>query len=146
LELPNLAGFKFTDSNFYVMQRLMARYRDDQIMYNGPDEMLALGLSMGAHGGIGTTYNFMPELILQVAELCGVGRIADAIVVQKKVNEVIEVLLSYQGLAASKQILYWQGLIENPICAAPRAPLTEAEQADLRKRLLKTAIAGSLVR
>ena len=39
-----------------------------------------------------------------------------------QVNEVIEILLSYQGLAASKQILYWQGYcqshLRSPACAA----------------------------
>jgi len=146
VELPNLGGFKFTDTNLYLMQRLVARLGPRQVMYNGPDEMLALGLAMGAHGGIGTTYNFMPELILRVAELCRQGQIAEAIVVQKECNEVIEALLAFQGLAASKQILYWQGLIASPTCAAPRAMLSEADQAELRRRILKSAIADSLVR
>ena len=146
LEIPNIVGFKSTDTNLYAMQRLLARFHDDQIMYNGPDELLALGLSFGAHGGIGTTYNFMPELILDVARLVNAGKLAEAVAVQKKVNEIIEALLRFHGLAASKQILYWQGLIANPACVAPRALLTADAQADLRRRLEKTAIAASLVR
>ena len=74
LKIPNIAGYKFTEYNLYTMQRLLARFSPDQIMYNGPDEMLALGLQFGAHGGIGTTYNFMPELIVQIADLCREGR------------------------------------------------------------------------
>lgn len=146
LELPNVAGFKFTDSNFYTMQRLMTRFQPDQIMYNGPDEALALGLQIGAHGGIGTTYNFMPELILQVYRHCQAGRFAEAIAVQKQVNDVIEPLLMFQGLAASKQILYWQGTIDHPTCAAPRILLSEAQQKQLRERLAGTAIADTLIR
>jgi N-acetylneuraminate lyase len=146
LSLPNLIGYKSTDTNLYVMQRLLSRFRDNQIMYNGPDELLALGLALGAHGGIGTTYNFMPELILQVAQYCAAGRLTEAVAVQKKVNEVIEVLLGYQGVAATKQILCWQGVIASPTCAAPRASLTAAEQAEFRKKLEHTAIAGSLVK
>jgi hypothetical protein len=42
--------------------------------------------------------------------------------------------------------LYWQGLIDNPACASPRAPLSESEQAELRRKLAKTAIADTLVR
>jgi len=146
LELKNLGGFKYTDYNLYLMQRLLARFAPQHLMYHGADEMLSLGLALGAHGGIGTTYNFMPELILEVAQLCGEGKLAEAIEVQKKVNEVIEVLLSYQGLAATKQILYWQKAIDSPTCAAPRASLSESQSRELRERLLKTAIAGSLVR
>jgi N-acetylneuraminate lyase len=145
-ELPNVAGFKSTDTNLYATQRLTARLRPDQIMYNGPDELLALGLLMGAHGGIGTTYNFMPEAILKIADLITAGHVAEAIVAQKQVNEVIEILLTYQGLAASKQILYWQGLIASPTCAAPRASLSEVEQTEFRRRLQSTFLAESLVR
>ena len=65
---------------------------------------------------------------------------------QKQVNELIEILLSYQGLSATKQILYWQGLIDHPHCAHPRALLTDQQRSDLRRRLATTAIAETLVR
>jgi N-acetylneuraminate lyase len=146
LTIPNIAGYKYTDYNLYTMQRLQARFRPDQIMYNGPDEMLALGLQFGAHGGIGTTYNFMPELILQVARFCREGRFADAVTAQRKANDIIEPLLVSHGLAASKQILYWQGLLDHPHCAQPRALLTDVQRGDLRRRLATTAIADTLVR
>jgi N-acetylneuraminate lyase len=144
--LPNIGGYKFTETNLYMMQCLVRRLRPDQIMYNGPDEMLALGLGMGAHGGIGTTYNFMPELILNIFRAVQEGRHADALATQREVNVIIEMLLAHQGLAASKQILYWQGLIDSPRCAAPRASLTADEQQLLRRRLLETSLAPTLVR
>ena len=145
-QVKGVCGLKFTDSNLYLMQRLIARLSAEQIVYNGPDEMLALGLQMGAQGGIGTTYNFMPEKFLAIAAHCAAGRFAEAIAVQKQANEVIEVLLRYQGLAATKQILYWQGLIASPTCAPPRASLTEVQQADLRRRLERTSMSSTLVR
>jgi N-acetylneuraminate lyase len=146
LSVPNIAGYKYTEYNLYTMQRLLARFRPDQIMYNGPDEMLALGLQFGAHGGIGTTYNFMPELIVRIARLCGEGKFAEAVAAQRQANEVIEPLLMSHGLAASKQILYWQGLIEHPHCARPRGELTDAQKSELRKRLATTVIGDTLVR
>jgi N-acetylneuraminate lyase len=144
-QVAGLCGLKFTDPNLFLMQRLIARLKAEQIVYNGPDEMLVLGLQMGAHGGIGTTYNFMPEQILAIARHCAAGRFAEAIAAQKQVNEVIEVLLRFQGLAATKQILHWQGLIDSPTCAPPRAVLTPAQQDDLRRRLMGTAIGESLL-
>jgi N-acetylneuraminate lyase len=146
LAMEKIIGLKFTDYNLYLMQRIIGRMQPDQIVYNGADEMLALGLSMGAHGGIGTTYNFMPNLILSVSRLCEAGKLAEAIEVQKQINAVIEVLLSYQALAATKQILYWQGLLATPECAAPRAMLDETSRNELRRRLADTAIADTLIR
>jgi len=146
LSIPNIAGYKFTEYNLYTMQRILARFSPDQIMYNGPDEMLALGLQFGAHGGIGTTYNVMPELILQIASHCREGRFAEAVAVQKQANDIIEPLIAAHGLASTKQILFWQGLIDHPHCAHPRALLSETQQTDLRRRLATTAIAATLVR
>lgn len=146
LHLPNMGGIKFTDSDLYGEQRLLARMASDQILYHGADEQLAFGLAFGAHGGIGTTYNFMPKIILEIAQLCSDGRIAEAIPIQKKANEIIEILLSYHGLAASKQILVWQGHLATAVCAPPRASLTPAQQTEFRARLMTTAIADTLVR
>jgi N-acetylneuraminate lyase len=146
LSVSNIAGYKFTDYNLYTMQRLIARLSDSQIMYNGPDEMLALGLQFGAHGGIGTTYNFMPDLILQIYRDARAGRFAEAVAAQRQANDIIEPLLASHGLAASKQILVWQGLIDHATCAAPRAGLDERQQRQLRESLSTTAIASTLVR
>jgi N-acetylneuraminate lyase len=144
LELPGLAGFKWTEANLYAMQRLATRLAPGQILYNGPDEMLALGLQFGAHGGIGTTYNLMPSLIVQIYDLCQRGEFAEAVALQRQANEIIEVLLQFHVVAATKQVLCWQGLIDHPDCAAPRAGLTPPQQAMLRERLMGTAIAGTL--
>jgi N-acetylneuraminate lyase len=146
LSIENIAGCKFTDYNLYAMQRLIARLTPEQVMYNGHDEMLSLGLQFGAHGGIGTTYNIMPELFVQIAQHCREGRFADAVGVQRQVNDVIEPLLTCHGLAATKQILYWQGLIDHPHCAHPRDALSADQQATLRQRLSSAAIAATLVR
>ncbi len=146
LAIPNIAGLKFTDPNFYVMQRLLARLAPEQVLYNGQDEALALGLSIGAHGGIGSTYNFMPELIVSIYRHARAGRHAESIAVQREVNAIIEAALTCQIVAATKQILYWQGLIDCPVCAFPRAPLSEPQQRKLRDLLASTAIAQTLVR
>lgn len=144
--LEGMAGFKFTDHNLALMQRLLVRIRDDQVVYNGPDEMLAFGLAFGAHGGIGTTYNVMPREILQIARHIANGKFAQAVAVQKRVNEVIELFHDFQGIAVTKQILFWQGLIDSTRCARPRARLTLPEQQELRRRLGTTLLADSLVR
>jgi len=146
LSIPNVGGYKFTDYNLYTMQRLLSRFRPDQIIYNGPDEMLAFGLQFGAHGGIGTTYNVMPELIVKIAQLTRDLRFADAVAAQIKANEVIEPLIACHGVASTKQILVWQGLIDHAHCVAPRAALTEDQKKTLLHRLEKTAIADTLIR
>jgi N-acetylneuraminate lyase len=146
LNVPNIAGFKYTSPDFYMMQRLLSRFSPLQVLYNGQDEALALGLQVGAHGGIGTTYNFMPELIMQIYRHCQAGNFREAVATQRLANDIIEPLLTFQGLAASKQILVWQGLIDHATCAFPRASLTGTQQRCLRDMLSTTAIAHTLIR
>lgn len=146
MAIDNVVGFKFTHTDLYVLERVMQHVGREKIVYFGTDEMLCHGLALGAHGGIGTTYNFMPKLILEVATLSAARRFDEAQRVQKQVNEIIEILLSYQGLAASKQILVWQGHIAAERCAPPRASLTAEQKQSLRARLKPTAIGESLVK
>lgn len=145
-ELRGIAGYKFTDHNLYLMQRLIARMRPDQIVFHGADELLAFGLAMGARGGIGTTYNFMPRQINAIAAHCESGNLTAAVQTQKEINEVIEVVLSAQGLVVTKLILYWQGLIDTPVCVRPRAGLNRTQAGTIRQRLAATLLADSLVR
>lgn len=146
IPLPNLAGFKYTHSDLYVLQRWMSRMGRDSIIYFGDDEMLCWGLQMGAHGGIGTTYNIMPKLILEIAQLCAESRFEEAQKVQRKANEVIEALCSVPTVPATKQVLVWQGHLTSARCAAPRALLSPEQQTLLRQKMSQTAIADSLVR
>jgi N-acetylneuraminate lyase len=125
---------------------LSTRLGPDQVLYNGPDELLALGLQFGAHGGIGSTYNVMPKVILEIASRMASGKTAEAVATQKCANDVIEALLSVPALPAHKQALVWQGVISTATCAAPRAPLTEAQIAELRKRLDQTVVRETFVR
>jgi dihydrodipicolinate synthase/N-acetylneuraminate lyase len=88
----------------------------------------------------------MPELILQIAQLTREGRFADAVAAQKQANDIIEPLIAAHGVASTKQILVWQGLIDHPHCAPPRAGLTAQERTVLRRRLEATSIAKTLIR
>jgi dihydrodipicolinate synthase/N-acetylneuraminate lyase len=88
----------------------------------------------------------MPALFVQLFRHCQAKQFIDAQAVQRQINDIIEPLLMFQGLAATKQILVWQGLIDHATCAFPRASLNGAQQQQLRDMLATTAIAGTLVR
>ncbi|HEX4148388.1 MAG TPA: dihydrodipicolinate synthase family protein [Pirellulales bacterium] len=145
-KLENFAGFKITDVNLYTIERVLGRLRPGQLLFNGPDELLALGLALGAHGGVGTSYNVMPDLILEISAASVNNRFREALAGQQRANGVIEALLGFQLLAATKQVLVWQGLIASATCAAPRAMLDASEQAALWERLKPTAIGDTLQR
>ena len=65
--------------------------------------MLVLGLLMGADGGIGSTYNLMPEWFLELYAAFRAGEIQRARDVQVRINRVIAVLLEYGCIASIKE-------------------------------------------
>lgn len=77
-------------------------------VFNGPDEQLMAGLSIGADGGIGGTYGVMPELILKIYELVTTGGDIELCrKIQYAVNNIIYALCTTKGnmYAAIKAVM-----------------------------------------
>jgi N-acetylneuraminate lyase len=127
--IPNVCGLKFTDFDLYRMS-LVAR--SGHTIFNGRDEVLAAGLLMGAHGGIGSFYNLTPELFVAVFEHARAGRWEEARAAQDRINGLIRAVLRFPMLAAIKRLLTWSG-IECGAPAAPRRALSPSEEAALKE-------------
>ena len=130
-DLPNVFGVKFTDFDLYRMSVLT---RPQRCIFNGRDEVLAAGLLMGADGGIGTFYNLVPELFVQIYAAAAARRWEDARLAQQRANALIRITLEYPLFPAVKQILAWSGL-DCGTCLPPRAPLTLEQQRRLQENL-----------
>jgi N-acetylneuraminate lyase len=133
--IPNVAGLKFTDFDLY---RLSLIQRAGHIIFNGRDEVLAAGLLMGAHGGIGSFYNLTPGLFVAVYDHARAGRWAEARATQDRINDLIRAVLRFPMLAAIKRLLTWSG-IDCGYPVPPRRALTPDEEAALRDAV---ALAG----
>ena len=129
LSIPNVGGMKFTASDFFQLERLRTDF-PDKIFYNGSDEMLLSGLAAGADGGIGTTYNFMPEKIVRIYNEFKAGNFTEALKVQSEANRIIERILKHGVLPSSKYLMKLRGM-EYGSCREPFMPLTAEAVADL---------------
>ena len=131
-DLPNVIGVKFTDFDLFRMGNLT---RPGRAVFNGRDEVLAAGLLMGADGGIGTFYNLLPELFVEIYDAATAGRWDDARAAQRRVNVVIRIALQFPLFPAVKQMLAWSGL-NCGVCLPPRSGLDRAQQDRLREALM----------
>ncbi|MBI5083568.1 MAG: dihydrodipicolinate synthase family protein [Acidobacteria bacterium] len=136
--LPNVAGLKFTDSDFFKLSSLA---RSGAVVFNGSDEMLAAGLLRGACGGIGSIYNLVPDLFVELYSQSAAGDWSAASRTQDHINDLIGIILRYPVLAAVKTLLAWSGLDCGP-CIKPRRDLTSAESVSLREQIGASAFAG----
>ncbi len=111
LSVPNVTGIKMTDWNLFLMRRVILE-QPDAVIYNGYDELVALGLLYGAHGSIGTWSNLFPEMYVTILKLIRTGDANGAVELQKAfiaflneawkygVIEVFEALMKRKGYAA----------------------------------------------
>jgi len=129
--LPGVTGLKFTDYNLYVLSLLA---RDGNIIFNGRDEVLAAGLLLGAHGGIGSVYNLVPGWFVELYAHARASRWAEARAIQDRINDLIRILLRFPFLPALKRILGWDDIECGPVVRL-RSGLTPDQEAELRSAL-----------
>lgn len=127
-------GVKHTSNDYFSMERFKSEY-PDKVIYNGFDEMFLAGISMGADGGIGSTYNFMAEKFIKMQSLFADGKISDAQKIQADVNKIITALIKVGVMQGEKAVLCEMGLD----FGAPRAPFIDYS-AEEKRELIKTVM------
>ena len=109
LENDKFLGVKFTSNDFFTLEQIKSKF-PNKIVYNGFDEMLLSGLSMGADGGIGSTYNFMADKFVKIQQLFSENKIAEAQEIQREANRIITILCKVGVMQAEKEVLNQLGL------------------------------------
>lgn len=135
----NITGLKFTMKNYFLMRKIKELNGGNINVINGPDEMLLCGLSMGADGGIGSTYNVMPELYAGLYKAFISDDIKAAQEYQFRANRVTDVLIRHgdgNALKAVKETLKMMGF-DAGNCASPSKIYTQTEKDALKRDLVK---------
>ena len=101
MKVEGVIGLKYTFPNYYDLFMIKQLNGGNINVINGPDESLICGLSMGADGGIGTTYNMMPDRYVRLYQAFLDGDWETARRMQASVNRVIAVMLAH-GFSAFK--------------------------------------------
>jgi N-acetylneuraminate lyase len=133
LSTPRIIGVKHTSSDLFSLERTL-RHKPEAIIYNGYDEMCLAGLAMGAQGAIGTTYNFMGDLFVEMSRQLKAGNLDRAQALQKLANDIIEQIIRFGVIPASKAILESFGL-QMGSARRPFRAVTNDERRSLSKAL-----------
>ena len=108
-EIDNVTAIKWTSTDFYQMLRLKDITNGEINILNGFDEMLLSGLSAGADGGIGSTYNYQLRHIRGVYDSFTKNETQKAAEYQKKVNRVVSSFGGEPVIPFSKAVLECMG-------------------------------------
>ena len=91
-EIPNLVGIKYTAAELSAFVECKQFKSGKYNMLFGADEMLLAGLSMGADGAVGSTYNFMAPIYNTIIEKYKEGNLKAAQEHQAKAAELIRII------------------------------------------------------
>ena len=126
-------GIKHTSNDFFALEQFKTCF-PDRIVYNGFDEMFLSGISMGADGGVGSTYNFMAEKYLDIMALAKQGRLCEAREVQKECNRIITALCRVGVMEGEKEVLCQLGF-DFGRARAPFSELTDEQKAFIKAEI-----------
>ena len=129
--IPNLRGVKFTSpsiNDFLAGQQINNGKYD---MVFGVDEMMISGLLCGSKGFVGSTYNFMAPLYIQLMKRFEDGNLDGANELQRLAESVVRTIVNNSNgyHPAVKTIISRIGIAAGP-CRAP-LPEVPTSQADI---------------
>lgn len=135
MKIPTMRGLKFTDMDLYAERKMIAANEAAGItVFHGMDEVFLAGLMMGAHAGIGGTYNMQPRSIVGIYKAFKRGDYAEATRLQYRVTAYIPPLQKFSTLPALRLVMKWKG-VDVGRCRRPLRPLSDDEGKRLRKML-----------
>jgi N-acetylneuraminate lyase len=133
-KIKNLAGLKFTSNNLMEYQLCRTASNGAYDCPFGYDEVLLAGLSLGATGAVGSTYNFAAPIYQRLWKAFHAGDLAAARAEQLRSVRMLTVLIPRGYMGAAKAVMGMLGVDVGP----PRLPntaLTTEEQTKLRGEL-----------
>lgn len=106
---PKIIGVKYTNADFYLLERLRERL-PDKLILSGFDEMLLPALIEGVDGCIGSTYNVNARMVKEEIAAYNNGDIAKAQELEHKKNDIITALLNNGIYPSIKLVLQKMGV------------------------------------
>ena len=127
-------GIKYTSNDFFTLEQCKTNF-PDKLVYNGFDEMFLAGLSLGADGGVGSTYNFMADKFVQIQNLFKNNNITKAQQIQKEANRIITILCKIGVMQAEKEVLNQLGF-DFGNCRPPFGIPTDEEKELIKNEII----------
>lgn len=119
---PKIVGVKFTQADFYLLERIRKTF-PDKLIYAGFDEMLLPATVLGVDGAIGSTYNINGRRGRQIFELAKAQKITEALEVQHVTNDLITDILD-NGLYGTIKLLLQEAGVDAGYCREPMKKYT----------------------
>ncbi len=133
--MPNLVGVKYTHNNMMEMAECIHLNNGAFEVLHGYDETLICGLALGAVAGVGSTYNYIPHVYLNILKSMESNDVETARAFQMQSLEMVKIIIQYGGgVRGGKAIMNLIGIECGP-CRPPFATFEREEYDALRENL-----------
>lgn len=132
-DYDNIVAYKDSTADWQQLQRAMILLKNKDIsVLNGAEELCSVSMLYGAQGCIPGLANFVPELFVKLRESCASGQVAEAFLLQEKINAVRKaIFVSGCWMAGMKGILELLGLGTRTV-TEPLLPVTDQQLDQIR--------------
>ena len=128
MQNSRIAGVKYTATDLFQFQQLRAQ-APDKSFYFGTDEMFLSAAAIGSDGGIGSTYNLIGDVYVNIQSALRSGNIQQARELQCTANDLVQILLETGVLPGLKHALNFIGVPVGPC----RKPFNQPSKESIKK-------------
>jgi N-acetylneuraminate lyase len=137
--IPNFAGIKNSFNDLVDYQHCLHFAKGKFSLYWGTDEVFTMLYAGGNRHWVGSTYNYMNALYLQVVDAFGRGD-SDALAkLQADADAIYHIILAYNNIISGKETMKFLGVDCGPV-RRPLNSLTPAESEILFQKLKATPL------
>jgi N-acetylneuraminate lyase len=132
--IPNLAGIKYSNPDCITAQECIQFDSGKYDILWGTDETLLVGLTLGASGAVGSTYNFAAPLYLRIVNAVSTEDWRHARTEQASAIAMARIIEQFPVLAALKAAMQLHGIDCGPV-RPPMRNLSDTQMQQLLRRL-----------
>ena len=127
---PNIVGMKESSGSLETLLRLHAATDGAFLAFNGGDGQVLMSAAMGLNGCVSGNANVVPELLVALHRASTTGNLAEARILQQRLNTVRRLLGDGSNLSLFKQMVARRGIDVGDV----RAPLVRASPELVEER------------
>lgn len=138
-QIENIKGVKYTNSDIYQIPAIKEACGEDFMVYGGADELASSNLLIGVDGIVGSFYNLIPDLFIQINEAIANNEVKKAYELQKNAVRIINYLVAGGNMVAGIKAVLREAGINAGYARRPFINFYGEDQVKLAKGLVELA-------
>lgn len=136
-KLKNVAGVKYTASTLYEVTQIKDACGQDFLIYGGSDEMASSNIALNVDGIIGSFYNMIPDLFIDIHNAVKASDLPKANELQANGLRIIMNILAHGSMTAAMKACLRHAGVNAGYARRPFNNFTAEQELDIVSSLLE---------